>query len=154
MDSSRWPSLPLVVAAVGLGIVMGLGLFTFNNAQGLSYFSTNPEACVNCHVMRDQFEGWNHSSHRNWATCNDCHTPHTSVFAKYSSKALNGWNHSVAFTTGNFHEPIVITPRNEEILLENCVACHAAVASEILTGGGVHAGSEFACLDCHNEVGH
>jgi cytochrome c nitrite reductase small subunit len=31
---------------------------------------------MNCHIMRDQFEGWSHSSHKAVAACNDCHTPH------------------------------------------------------------------------------
>lgn len=142
-----------LVLAASLGTVVGMGLFTFDKAEGLSYFSGEPSACVNCHVMRDQFEGWNHSSHKDWATCNDCHSPHSSVFAAYYSKAINGWNHSVAFTTGEFPEPIVITPRNEDIVLENCLECHAAVASEILGGEPIH-GGEFACLHCHQDVGH
>lgn len=152
-DGPAGRSWLLMTAAAGFGLVAGLGLFTFDRADGLSYFSDNPEACVNCHVMRDQFEGWNHSSHRQWATCNDCHTPYSSFFAAYYSKAVNGWNHSVAFTLGGFPEPIVITPRNEDIVLASCVGCHAAVTSEILGGGDLSKG-EFACLHCHSDVGH
>ena len=45
------------------------------------------------------------------AVCNDCHTPHDLV-GKYITKARNGFWHSFYFTTGTFHEPIRITPRN------------------------------------------
>ena len=66
----------IVVAGLSGGTV-GLGGFTFTYAEGLSYFSDDPQACVNCHVMREVFEGWNHSSHKAVAVCNDCHIPHT-----------------------------------------------------------------------------
>jgi cytochrome c nitrite reductase small subunit len=45
-------------AILGLfGVAFGLGLFTFFYAEGFSYFSNDPAACINCHIMRDQFEG-------------------------------------------------------------------------------------------------
>jgi cytochrome c nitrite reductase small subunit len=136
-----------------LAFIVGLAIFTFDEAEGLSYFSGDPEACVNCHVMRDQFEGWNHSSHREWATCNSCHNPHT-FFRGYYSKAINGWNHSVAFTTGEFPDPIVITERNRRIVVENCLDCHAEITSQILGHGDIRDPDEVACLKCHSDVGH
>ncbi len=61
-----WASAPfrtwLVLAAVAGGVV-GLGLFTFTFAQGASYLSDDPASCINCHVMRDQYDGWGHGSH-------------------------------------------------------------------------------------------
>jgi len=148
----RFPVWPTAVSAV-VGIVIGLMVFTFSTAEGLSYFSGDPEACVNCHVMRDQYEGWSHSSHREWATCNDCHTPHT-FFAGYLSKARNGWNHSAAFTTGDFPEPIVITERNRQIVVENCIDCHEAVVSQMIVNADSHDPESVACLHCHSDVGH
>ena len=76
--SSRWgrTQWAMLAAALMAGVALGLGLFTFGYAEGLSYFSSDPQACINCHAMQDQWDGWNHSSHRNVATCNDCHTPH------------------------------------------------------------------------------
>ncbi|CAN5592782.1 hypothetical protein BH09PLA1_BH09PLA1_11250 [soil metagenome] len=43
--------------AMLIGICIGLGSFTFNYAEGLSYLSNNPRACVNCHIMNDQYSG-------------------------------------------------------------------------------------------------
>jgi cytochrome c nitrite reductase small subunit len=98
------PGRTLALIAVALaGAVVGIGVYTADYAEATSYFNDAPEACVNCHVMREQYEGWQHSSHRRTATCNDCHTP-KDFAGKWTTKALNGWHHSVAFTTGEFAE--------------------------------------------------
>jgi cytochrome c nitrite reductase small subunit len=126
-----------------VGVMAGLGAYTFHFAQGLSYFSNDPNACANCHIMREHLDSWLKSSHHARATCNDCHTP-TSLPAKLWTKADNGWNHSVKFTLQNFREPIRIRPVNAEKLKANCIRCHAELVSEI--------GAE--CLQCHPGVGH
>jgi cytochrome c nitrite reductase small subunit len=81
------------------GLAIGLGAYTFVYAKGYSYLLNDPSACANCHVMRDQLDGWVKSSHRSVATCNDCHTPHDSL-GKYSTKAANGFFHSLALRQG------------------------------------------------------
>lgn len=138
----------LLVAIIG-GII-GLGSYTFAYAEGASYFSNDPEACVNCHIMQEVYDGWNHGSHKAVAGCNDCHTPHT-FFAKYAVKGINGWNHSVAFTTGNFPEPIHITELNRQVAYDNCLYCHEELVSAIS-----HEADETPtdCLRCHSGVGH
>ena len=96
----------VVGIAVGLavGLLLGLGGYTFVYARGASYLTNNPDACNNCHVMREQFDGWQRSSHRTVAVGNDCHAPHTLV-GKYVTKARNGFWHSFYFTTGTFPDP-------------------------------------------------
>lgn len=132
------------------GIAFGLGLFTFSYAKGFSYLSNDPAACVNCHIMREQYEGWSHSSHKAVATCNDCHTPHRFP-DKWVIKGVNGWNHSVAFTTGNFPEPIMIRGFNANIAQENCVECHATTVSQMHLYVSTE---ELHCVACHGNVGH
>jgi cytochrome c nitrite reductase small subunit len=140
------------LASMGaIGVLVGISLFTFGYARGASYFSDDPQTCMNCHVMREQFEAWNHSSHKAVATCNDCHTPHDSLVSKWFVKGLNGFNHSVAFTTGSFDDPIHIRDFNADVVQENCIACHETAVSQIL---GVHAGDAPACVQCHAGVGH
>ena len=114
-----------------LGIPAGVGSFAFYYGEGTSYFSNDPQACVNCHIMRDQYDGWQKASHHVFATCNDCHTPHDLV-GKYLTKAENGFWHSKGFTLQDFHEPIQIKPRNSRVLRENCIACHRDLVSELL----------------------
>src|SRR6185436_6870194 len=131
MDSGRRGSVQVgLVAALAVRLVGGLGAFTFRYAEGLSYFSSDPKACVNCHIMRDEYDSWAKSGHHHVAACNDCHLPHALV-PKLIAKSRNGWNHSSAFTLQNFHEPIMIGPKNAEILQENCLRCHADFVHDI-----------------------
>lgn len=139
------------LAAVGIGAAAGVGGFTFIYAEGGSYLTNDPAACANCHVMQSQYDAWIKSSHKTAATCNDCHTP-PAFFGKYATKALNGFNHSLAFTTGRFHEPIQITPRNRAITEAACRYCHADIVRMIDHAGP---GDEaISCIRCHGDVGH
>ncbi len=147
---------PLLLS-VALGALAGIGGYTFSYAKGLSYFSTAPGACANCHIMQTQYDSWQKSSHHHSAVCIDCHLPHD-FFAKYVAKAENGWRHSKLFTTGGFIEPIEIKPSGRAILEANCARCHAALTAEItpdLTASrqSSHA-SNLPCTHCHAGAGH
>lgn len=146
----RFAPLPSLALGLALGTVVGLGAYTFVYARGYSYLLDDPEACVNCHVMRPQFDGWIKGSHRAVATCNDCHTPHNPI-AKYATKALNGWNHSLAFTTGAFPEPIRVTELNRRIARESCEKCHGELIHAMEAAG---TGETLSCVRCHGAVGH
>lgn len=139
-----------LLVALLFGGVVGLGMYTLAYAEGTSYLSDDPAACVNCHIMRDVYDAWNRGSHKAVATCNDCHIPHTFP-EKYIVKALNGFNHSRAFTLQDFPEPIRITDFNRGVTLDNCLHCHADVTSLIN-----HTGQSEPedCLRCHATVGH
>jgi cytochrome c nitrite reductase small subunit len=145
MRSSR-PWLALLLCVV-VGVFVGAGASTAHYAQATAYLSDDPKACTNCHVMRPHYDGWLKASHHATATCNDCHLP-TGFVSKYLAKALNGWNHSKAFTLQDFPEPIRIHPSNRAILERNCVRCHAGLVQEF----GTH--PEGRCVVCHGEVGH
>src|SRR5439155_199266 len=90
-------SLAGVVLGALLGAAVGIGGYTFVYARGYSYLIDDPQACMNCHVMREQFDGWVKSSHRSVATCNSCHTPHR-FFAKSFVKAQNPFYRVVELT--------------------------------------------------------
>ena len=142
--------LQAIVIGAALGIIGGIGGYTFIYAKGASYLTNDPAACTNCHVMNEQYEGWTKSSHRSVAVCNDCHTPH-GLIPKYTTKALNGFWHSFAFTSGDFHEPIQITTRNHRVTEGACRKCHA----EIVHGIQLAAPEEtLSCVRCHRNVGH
>lgn len=132
-------------------MAIGAGIFTFIYAKGYSYLSNDPKACVNCHIMSDAYDSWVKSSHHQAASCNDCHVPH-GFPAKYIGKALNGWNHSKAFTLQNFPEPIRIRPHNLKTLQNNCVDCHQTLVMDIAGHSGK--GAESRCTECHRSVGH
>ncbi len=134
-----------------IGLSVGIGGFTFFYADGASYLGRDAAACANCHVMNEQYAGWMRSSHRAVAVCNDCHAPH-SLLPKYFTKALNGFKHSVAFTTGAFPEPIRITSFNRRVTEGTCRYCHADLLPSLADGG--HDGSDVSCIRCHGSVGH
>jgi cytochrome c nitrite reductase small subunit len=142
----------LLLVAVLLGVLLGVGLFTFHYAEGFSYLSNEPETCVNCHIMRPQYESWQKSSHKAVARCVDCHLPQDFV-GKYVAKAANGYHHSKGFTFQDFHEPIMIKPKNASILQANCLGCHGDLVHELV--GGVNGDpDEVQCVHCHVGVGH
>lgn len=144
-----WLALAL---ACGIGTALGLGGFVFRYAEGLSYFGTEPAACVNCHIMRPQYDGWQKGSHHAVAVCIDCHLP-TDFFSKYYVKAENGYRHGKLFTTGGFVEPIVVQAKGREILEENCVRCHQSLVRE-LEPHSADTKDELSCVRCHSGVGH
>ena len=144
----RW----MLIGAIALsGLVLGFGAFTFRYAEGLSYFSTDPKACANCHIMNDQYASWSKGPHHATAGCVDCHLPHDFV-GKYLAKAENGYHHSKGFTLQDFHEPILIKPRNAEILQQSCLRCHGDLVHDVLVAP--RSEESVRCVHCHRNVGH
>lgn len=135
-----------------VGIVAGLGAFTFGYGQGASYLSNNPKGCANCHVMQSHYDSWQHSSHQHVAVCNDCHLTHHPI-TKWFVKADNGFFHSLAFTLENYHDPIQIKPRNRRVTQTACMHCHSDFVHETT----LPAKPEYqtlSCVHCHSDVGH
>ena len=110
-------SLAGVVLSLLTGVFLGVSAYTFYYARGFSYMSNDPKACVNCHIMREEYDGWQKASHHAVAVCNDCHLPHDPL-GKLLVKASNGYHHSRAFTFQDFHEPVRIRPGNAQVLEE------------------------------------
>jgi cytochrome c nitrite reductase small subunit len=140
----------VATAALLLGLASGIGAYTFRYAEGLSYLSADPAACVNCHVMRSQYDGWQMASHHAVAVCVDCHLPHAFV-PKYLAKAQNGFRHSREFTMQTFEEPIRVKASGRAILQDNCVRCHGGLLHGMNPGTGPE---EATCTHCHFGVGH
>ena len=123
--------------------------YTAHYARATSYLSEDPKACINCHVMNEQYDGWSRSPHHARATCNDCHVPHSSIFAKYYVKAEHGYRHSKLFTLGTFHEPIRANEASHEVVIGNCIRCHDAMTRDIR-----HGREGIDCIRCHAAVAH
>lgn len=128
------------------GIFVGVSSYTFYYAKGYSYFSNNPEACANCHVMNEQFNSWGVSTHR-MVTCNECHIPDNPI-TKYLVKGENGFRHSYVFTFQN-PQVIRIIESGKKVVQKNCIKCHSQIISAI------HFDDESKfCFDCHKGAGH
>ncbi len=141
-----------LVLCVALGALAGLGGFTFHYARGTSYMTSDPKACVNCHIMNEQYDSWERSSHHAVATCVDCHLPHAFI-PKWIAKAENGYHHSKAFTFQDFHEPILIKSKNSRILEASCLHCHADITRAMRPHPG-WGREDLSCVRCHRDVGH
>lgn len=148
---SQISTLPMILSVL-VGILAGSGGFTFFYAEGLSYLSNDPAACANCHIMREQYDGWQKAGHHQAATCNDCHIPHEFV-PKYFAKMQNGLKHSTYFTLQNFHEPIQVSAGGKITLQESCISCHADLVGQIAYHPG-NDGQQLDCVRCHAGVGH
>jgi cytochrome c nitrite reductase small subunit len=151
---SNWIFYVNALIAVFIGI-LGYTLYVSNAA---SYLSDDPKTCVNCHVMRSEFATWQHSSHREVATCNDCHVPQHNVFSKYYFKAKDGLRHATIFTLRTEPQVIKMHEAGQEVVQENCKSCHQAVnqavsASNITFQDKIH-GDGKLCWDCHRQVPH
>lgn len=149
------PKLGPLLVAVSIGILAGVGGYTFNYAKGLSYFSHDPRACVNCHIMQREYDAWQNSGHHHVAVCIDCHLPEAFI-PKYLVKAENGWRHGKLFTVGGFVEPIEVKASGRRVLQENCVRCHGELTAEMraVNGSGHVDGEGFSCTHCHADAGH
>jgi len=153
-------SLAGVVLSLLTGVFLGVSAYTFYYARGFSYMSNDPKACVNCHIMREEYDGWQKASHHAVAVCNDCHLPHDPL-GKLLVKASNGYHHSRAFTFQDFHEPVRIRPGNAQVLEANCLRCHGDFVQEITAHGTLGVPTDptlgadlYGCVRCHPAVGH
>lgn len=141
-----------------LGIFVGMSIFVFYLSKAHSYLSDDPKTCVNCHIMAPQYATWQHSSHREWTNCNDCHVPHNNVFNKYFFKAKDGARHATMFTLRLEPQVIKIHEAGQEVVQNNCIRCH----SNLLTDSKVlrsttefqHFREERQCWECHRETPH
>ncbi len=146
---------PVIIA---LGVLLGLGACIFHISNASSYLTDKPETCINCHVMNTQYATWKHSSHKEAATCVDCHVPHDNVFNKYLFKAKDGLRHATVFTLRAEPEAIIIKEEGTAVVQQNCQRCHSSLIEETQTLGATaheveHGGGKL-CWDCHKEVPH
>ena len=139
--------LPLIVGIIALLAVAGAGLYV---TEFFTYLGNNPTTCNNCHVMDAVYERWYHAGHKQWATCNDCHTPHP-LIRKYIVKATSGYHHVTAFFFGDIPVSIRAKESSQEIIQENCIRCHEAKVVNILDSSMKF---DRKCYDCHRSAAH
>lgn len=145
---------------VTVAVALGMGLHLVRESKATSYLSSDPKACINCHVMESYYATWQHSSHAERAKCVDCHLPVDNYIDKYASKTRDGWNHSVAFTLSTYGKRMLITEDGARRVQENCIRCHASFSGMIVRAADrYHAFDseslgERKCWDCHRSVPH
>ncbi|MFD2726458.1 cytochrome c nitrite reductase small subunit [Hyunsoonleella rubra] len=152
--TTRWRKTAIFFMAV----VIGLGLFMAKESRVISYMSDNPQACVNCHVMTPMYNSWMHSSHREYANCNDCHVPHNNVFNKYYFKAKDGLYHASVFTARMEPDVIEMKEASQEVVQNNCIRCHVQQVTQTKYDSYIDDHRENRtgrqCWSCHVNVPH
>lgn len=133
---------------VALGVFIGTTVYTFMYFHGYSYILDDPVICTNCHIMRENFDSWNVSSHKK-VSCGDCHLPHNNYVLKYLAKAKNGIKDVYAFTIKDI-QVLHITKMNLKVLEKNCVRCHEPMTSFI----NQTSKEKLVCTKCHKGAGH
>jgi cytochrome c nitrite reductase small subunit len=59
----NFPPIEALVLGTAIGVVAGVGGFTFVYGKGTSYLTNDPAACANCHIMQEPYDGWTKASH-------------------------------------------------------------------------------------------
>jgi len=144
--------LAAILAAVAVGLFIGVAIFGVKYSSMTSYLSSDPKACVNCHVMQPEYDAWSRGPHRNVATCDDCHLPQDSVVAKYSAQIQDGIIHGYKFTTNSYPTNIKIRDTSLAVVNSSCLRCHGAMTSAMRTS--LKPGETITCTHCHQNVGH
>lgn len=146
------------IAATLYGLIIGGVIFIIYISNAASYLSDNPKTCVNCHVMSPQYATWFHSSHREIATCNDCHVPHNNVINKYFFKAKDGMRHATIFTLRIEPQVIKIHEAGQKVVQNNCLRCHSNLLEDSKLAIATQAYHNYRikrpCWDCHRETPH
>ena len=149
-----------IVATCSVVAVLVVFGYLVAESQMLSYLSSQPEVCINCHTMNTHYATWQHSSHRAEATCVDCHLPHDSFTKKMMAKARDGYNHSMAMTFGTYGNNLRISDRCGHA---NPGQLHPLPRKPRLADGGErgpiqrtgsHVRGGRMCWDCHRGVPH
>jgi len=139
--------LPIILGLISLVVASGVGLYV---TDFTAYLGNNPTTCNNCHVMDGAYESWYHGSHKLWANCADCHTPHA-LIPKYYVKALSGYHHVSAFALGEIPHAIRAKEASKEVVQENCIRCHAETVANLVESAMP---LDRYCFDCHRSVAH
>lgn len=141
--TKRIPKLSLIV-----GLFVGLFLIAIIGVQGVHAVTSDSSYCVSCHVMEPVYGTWSHSSHREIAGCNDCHTDQTNYVTKSYTKITAGVQHLYHNTFSDLPDSIRIKDGSTELVQNNCLRCHEDVVRN------VNMDSSRRCFDCHRYTPH
>lgn len=145
MDISRKARITILLVAF---LIVGAGAAT----AAMHAITGDPAFCGTCHVMDNYMGTWEHSSHKDVAGCNDCHTDQSSYAAKTWSKATAGARHAYVnyLSTPPMHLKMVESSKN--VVQENCVRCHTELVAN--TPQLMNPSESKYCFNCHRTMPH
>jgi len=146
-----------------LSVLAAVGMFAYlaHASKMFSYMSEDPKVCINCHTMNTEYATWQHSSHREWTTCVECHLPQEPFIDKILAKSRDGFKHSYAMTFRTYQgENIRISESAKKRIQANCITCHDEIVSQIMANSKLYPTNEDSmqidrkCWSCHRTVPH
>ena len=149
-----------MVATCRVIAVLGVFGYVVHESKALSYLSSDPKVCINCHTMNTHYATWQHSSHRDRATCVECHLPRDSFVNKMIAKAKDGYNHSVAMTFRTYGSNLRISDDAARRIQANCISCHQEAVSQMMVNSDLYPSAHSdlpmgrPCWDCHRSLPH
>ncbi|MFH1216682.1 MAG: cytochrome c nitrite reductase small subunit [Pseudomonadota bacterium] len=149
------------IATCSVVVAVGLFAYVVKASNMISYLSSDPKVCINCHTMNVYYATWQHSSHRGKATCVECHLPRDSFSNKMTAKSRDGFKHSVAMTLRSYGMNIRATEDASDRIQANCISCHKEIVSQMAMNSSLYQGPagngahiDRRCWDCHRNVPH
>lgn len=108
--------------------------------------------------MTPEYITWNHSSHREVASCNDCHVPHENVVKKYAFKAMDGLYHASIYTMRAEPQVIAMKEGSREVVQNNCIRCHFDQVTDAKYVSWIDSHKDDrlnrTCWECHRQLPH
>lgn len=115
----------------------------------VAHATDGPDFCGSCHVMESEVDSYLHASHREVASCGDCHIPHDIITGSYY-KAYTGVK-DAAFVMMGKTEHVEAGDLAKQIIQNNCLSCHSDLMSMV---GDTKDEYGRYCFDCHTTVRH
>ena len=157
MEKSEMMKYVSICCAV---VAVGLFAYVVDASNLTSYMSNDPKVCINCHPMNAHYATWQHSSHRERASCPQCHLPQDSFIGKMLAKGRDGFKHSVAMTFHNYEHNIRASENALDRIQANCISCHRETVSQIIENSALYQLDgksdtvDRRCWFCHRDVPH
>lgn len=145
--------LAALVAMSAACTMLGLVMYTFVYAKEAFVSSSDPTACINCHIMEEQYHGWTADSFQ-WPPALIAIYLTDNIVHKYFVKAENGF-----YARPEVHDRMAsenIEARDVSLAVTNeaCLYCHADITSDMRHLGTAQDGEIFDCVRCHAGIGH
>lgn len=154
-------SIMKYVSVLSILVFIGMSAYLVHASRLFTYLSEDPKVCINCHTMNTQFATWQHSSHRERATCVECHLPQESLVDKLLAKSRDGFKHSYAMTFHTYEgRNIRASASARQRIQANCIVCHREMVSQITANTQLYIAGRTAeeldrkCWSCHRNIPH
>lgn len=147
--------LKKILLIISFSLFLGFLTYLLIYSQSIEYLSSHSTMCAKCHVMESQYSTWNHSSHRQYAKCVDCHLPNNNFLSYYFAKGRDGIKDLSLFMLRKEKNLAQATHHTKDIIQQNCIRCHSNTIT-LMKDHIDHIGENTKrfCWECHRYIPH